>query len=79
MGYSIRVPRSIPYNTPDKETIDKYVKNTIQAITSHASADYAIYCLDAAGFADSQFSARGIRPIGGHETVKSNFKIATIV
>ncbi len=77
MGYSIRVPRSVPYNTPDKETIDKYVKNTIQAITSHASADYAIYCLDAAGFADSPFSARGIRPIGGHETVKSNFKTAT--
>ncbi len=77
MGYSIRVPRSVPYNTPDKETIDKYVSNTIQAITSHASADYAIYCLDAAGFVDSPFSARGIRPIGGHETVKSNFKTAT--
>ena len=37
MGYSIRVPRSVPYNTPDKETIDKYVSNTIEVIRNYLS------------------------------------------
>ena len=77
MGFSVRVPRPVPHNTPDAEVIDKYVSDTIQAITSHVAAGYSVYCMDAAGFADSPHSARGIRPIGGHETVKTNFHTST--
>ena len=36
-----------------------------------------VILLDAAGFAKEPFSARGICPIGGHETVQTNFSKAT--
>ena len=36
-----------------------------------------VILLDIAGFAKAPFSARGIRPIGGHETVQTSFSNAT--
>ena len=50
---------------------------TITAIPLHVAAGYAVGCMDAAAFAKAPFSARGIRPIGGHETVQTNFSKAT--
>ena len=77
LGFSVRVPRPVPHNTADREVVDKYVSETITAITSHVAANYSVGCMDAAGFAKAPFSARGIRPIGGHETVQTNFNKAT--
>ena len=36
-----------------------------------------VILLDAAGFAKAPFSARGIRPMGGHEMVQTIFSKAT--
>ena len=77
MRFSVRVPRPVPHNTPSEEVIESYVSDTIKAIEHHTSAGYDISCMDGVGFADSPHSARGIRPIGGSETVKTNFHTAT--
>ena len=76
LGCSIRMPRPVPHNTADR-IVDKYISETITAITSHVAANYSVGCMDAAGFAKAPFSARSIRPIGGHETVQTNFSKAT--
>ena len=77
LNCSIRVPRPVPYDTPSEKMIEQYAKDTAQAIKSYVEKGYAIYCMDAAGFANSPYSARGIRPIGGCETVKTNFNTST--
>ena len=73
MNFSVRKARPVPYNTASPEEIDAYVGNTIGEIRCHVGLDYSIICLDAAGLADSPFSALGIRPRGGRDTVGDNF------
>ena len=77
LGCSIRMPRPVPHNTADRETVNRYVSDTTTAIPLHVAAGYAVGCMDAAAFAKAPFSARGIRPIGGHETVQTSFSKAT--
>ena len=77
LNCSVRVPRPVPYDTPNEKMLEQYAMDTAQAIKSHVEKGYAIYCMDAAGFANSPYSARGIRPIGGCETVKTNFNTST--
>ena len=74
---SIRMPRPVPYNTADRETVNRYVSDTSIAIKLHVAAGYSVGCMDAAAFAKAPFSARGIRPIGGRETVRTSFSKAT--
>ena len=77
LGCSIRMPRPVPHNTADRETVNRYVSDITTAIPLHVAAGYAVGCMDAAAFAKAPFSARVIRPIGRHETVQTGFSKAT--
>ena len=77
LGCSIRMPRPVPHNTAGKERVNKHISDTATAITLHVAAGYSVGCMNTAGFAKAPFSARGIRPIGGYETVKTSFSKAT--
>lgn len=77
LGFSVRKPRPVPHDTAPDEAVERYEEDTAAAIALHVRRGYGVYCMDAAGFANSPSSAYGIRPAGGHETVGTNFSMAT--
>ena len=77
LGCSIIVSRPVPHITADKNVASKHISDTITAITLHVDASYSVGCINTAGFVKAPFSARGIRAIGGHETVQTIFGKST--
>lgn len=78
LSFSVRKPRSVPYNSATKEEMKKYVNDTIREIKVHAERGYKVMCLDAAALIDSPLSRRGIRRRGGRDAVKINYSRQSI-
>ena len=73
LGYSVRVPRPVPYNSATPEEQAEFKKNAKREMDEHREAGYKICCYDACAKKDSPTAQRGIRTRGGSETVSTNY------
>ena len=72
MGYSVRVPRPVPYNSATLEEQAKFKSETKQEMDKYREVGYKICCFDACAKKDSPTAQRGIRRRGGTEIVRTN-------
>lgn len=73
MGYSVRVPRPVPYNSATPEEQAEFKENARREMDEYRKAGYKICCYDACAKKDSPTAQRGIRARGGAETVGTNY------
>lgn len=78
MGYSVRTPRPVPYNSATPEARAKFKKEAKQEMDEYRKAGYRILCYDACAKMDSPTARRGIRTRGGTETVNTNYSKKSI-
>ena len=72
-GFSVRKTRPIHHKSASKEEQERYVRKTVRAIREYTKKGYWTGCMDASAATNSPSSARGLRPRGGTEEVKTNF------
>ena len=73
MGFSVRYARPVPYNCATPEEQAEYVCKTIEMLKKYSRKRYKAVWVDAAAFVDAPSSTRGLRAIGGKDTVQINF------
>ena len=73
MGFSVRYARPVPYNSATPEEQAEYVTKTIKMLKKYSRKRYKAVWVDAAAFVDAPSSTRGLRAIGGKDTVQINF------
>ena len=73
MGFSVRYARPVPYNSATPEEQEEYVTKTIEILKKYSRKRYKAVWVDAAAFVDAPSSTRGLRTIGGKDTVQINF------
>ena len=72
-GFSVRYARPVPYNSATPEEQEEYVTKTIEILKKYSRKRYKAVWVDAAAFVDAPSSTRGLRAIGGKDTVQINF------
>ena len=70
LGFSVRKPRSIPYNSATPEEQAEFVEKTRATIARWKAEGRTVVAIDAATLRDSPTSRRGRR--GGKDTVRTN-------
>ena len=78
MGFSVRYARPVPYNCATPEKQEEYVCKTVRMLKKYSRMRYKAVWVDAAAFVDAPSSARGLRAIGGKDTVQINFSKKSI-
>ena len=78
MGFSVRYARPVPYNCATPEKQEEYVCKTVRMLKKYSCMRCKAVWVDAAAFVDAPSSARGLRAIGGKDTVQINFSKKSI-
>ena len=73
LGFSVRKPRPIPYNSATPEEQKAFIEETKKTIDRWRREDRYVLVIDAASLQDSPSSKRGLRRKGGHDTVTTNY------
>ncbi len=77
-GFSVRRAGPVHHMTATAEGERRYVGETTEAITRHARDGYGVVCADASALENGSSHARGLRAVGGTETVRVNFSKKTM-
>ena len=73
LGFSVRKPRPIPYNSATPEEQREFIKNAKATIARWGEEGRHVVVIDAATIQDSPSSKRGLRRRGGRDTVGVNY------
>ena len=72
MGYSVRKPQPVPYNSASPEEQAEFREATRRDQMEYRKRGYKVLCFDACAKTDSPSARRGIRTRGGSDTVSTN-------
>ena len=72
LGFSVRKPWSIPYNSATPEEQAEFIEKMRGTITRWKEEGRTVLAIDAATLRDSPTSRRGLRRRGGKDTVRTN-------
>ena len=78
LGFSVRMPRSVPYNTPSQDVIDAYLSDTKEAFKWYLGHKYTPFCMDSAGIVNSPQPKRGLRRAGAKDVIGTNYSKQTL-
>ena len=78
VGFSVRKPRSVPYNCVSSEAQDVFIKKMDGIRARWKEENRAPMAGDAASLQDSPTSRRGLRRKGGKDTVSTNYSKKSI-
>lgn len=73
LGFSVRKPRPVPYNSASLEEQENFIKDMEVKISRWQKESRVTLAIDAATLRDSPASRRGLRRRGGSDTVKTNY------
>ena len=73
LGFSVRKPRPIPYNSATPEEQKEFIENAKATIARWGEEGRHVVVIDAATIQDSPPSKRGLRRRGGRDTVGVNY------
>ena len=78
MGYSVRAPRPVPYNSATPEEQAEFREEAKREIDEYRQKGHHMCCYDACAVTDSPTAQRGIRTRGGTDTVGTNYSKESI-